>query len=822
MDNPIAPAQVTNEMFLKAVFGENWKFAHVTGFTYDPANIPPGEQGVWSGDYYYKKPLLDQANQFCAVSIFNPDPITELVRRKKELLVAQYSLMIDDVVEKINPDELRAEVGNPSIIIQSSLNSQQWIYIFTVPVNDEVALANLVNGVIRKFAPGEKDPGMAGVTRYHRLPGGYNTKASRIAENFGIAPATKCVEWNPDLKYSIEELAAKLNVDLKDGTATAMEKKTMDVDIASHPLLSMMNGLKRKSVGTYYVTCPWVHEHTDQADNGAAIFTNDDESLGFKCHHSHGVDKNINSVVNWIEHYYPGFKKANEGKLWIDGGRIELTPEQMFKQQQEFKELHIHAEQNVQSFHTNIIDQVPSTNTVKMLSKSISVATDIPINSIFLTGLGVVSSVASRCYVIDYQYAGNVSIGLYTIVEQPSGASKSRSLTAFQKPIFDRESEFHDYRDGEIKRLESLKMSSDINDEKGLPMDVDDIDERIDSLKKRPPFFLSNATAESIETKLDKSGGYFSLASAEQGLLDTLFGLTYSSSGGMDGSKPPRSNNDLVLKGFNREYFSSSRVTRAGYTGIVTGSVSVFAQEGSVDTILNCSNGTGLAERFLLLAEGHNLGNRDMMTDKPIDQSLVENYKQIITPLCNIAIPTDNPVNDEPMHLSISNEGWFFIKSYRQHIEKELKEGGLYSSETLRGTAAKVDINIMKIAANIHLTDSKNLYGIGVESVLSIESVKSAIQVVDELLTGNRAISISKDFIGSRAEANAILNWFDRRGNKQWKSLNDIKRGVREVKPFTAIKENRQKVISEAVDKLVAGRKLEISTIDGTVQFRTI
>jgi len=491
----------------------------------------------------------------------------------------------------------------------------------------------------------------------------------------------------------------------------------------------------------------------------------------------------------------------------------------MFKQQKEFEALHIHEEQNVQLFRPDIVKMVSDSNAVKMLSESIAVATDIPLNSIFLTGLGIVSSVASRCYVIDYQHAGNVSIGLYTIVEQPSGASKSRSLTAFQKPIFEREKAFRDYKKGEIKRLEALKMSPAVNDDTGLMNSVDDLDERIDSLNNRPPFFLSNTTGEAIEASLDKSNGYFSLASAEQGLLDTLFGLTYSNGGTVGGSKPAKSNNDLVLKGFNREYFSSARVTRAGFNGVVTGSVSVFAQEGSVDTILNCSNGTGLAERFLLLAEGHSLGHRDMMIDKPVDPTLMDNYKYIIEPLCNMAIPTDNPVSAEPMHLKISNEGWFLIRSYRQRIEKELKAGGLYASETLRGTAAKVDINIMKVAANIHLTDSSNLFGIGIEATVSTVAVKSAIGVVDELLTANRAMSIDKNFIGEGAESDAILDWFERKGGRE-KTIYEISQGVKGIKPFVAIKKHRSKAVQDAVTCMVVSKKLLATLMDGLVRYK--
>ena len=52
--------------------------------------------------------------------------------------------------------------------------------------------------------------------------------------------------------------------------------------------------------GWTQVRCPWVHNHTDQADNGAAVAEPSAENNfvgGFKCQHGHCSDKSYADVV---------------------------------------------------------------------------------------------------------------------------------------------------------------------------------------------------------------------------------------------------------------------------------------------------------------------------------------------------------------------------------------------------------------------------------------------------------------------------------------------------------------------------------------------
>ncbi len=77
-----------------------------------------------------------------------------------------------------------------------------------------------------------------------------------------------------------------------------------------------------------------------------------------------------------------------------------------------------------------------------------------------------------------------------------------------------------------------------------------------------------------MEQTLSGTQGFFSAISSEQGLFNSLLGLSYSNNA---------PNNDLVLNGFDGGHISSCRVTRDGYYGHVIGGITLFAQQGSVE-----------------------------------------------------------------------------------------------------------------------------------------------------------------------------------------------------------------------------------------------
>ena len=299
---------VNNETFLRAIFGVAFSQAHVTSFREDPGNIPSGRQGLcWAGGSFGDSPLLPDSNQFYAVSLFNKDENGRSRRRKAEFL-ACYVIGLDDVREKL-PIEQVKKLPPPSIVLKSSLYSEQWLYLLRVPETNASRVDKLHDGLIASgLAPDSKDPGQKGVTRYLRLPEGVNTKAKRISANGGVPPKCEIVQWFPSRKYALEDLAAPFGVDLT--SAGAAKKPEGATTMPDHPLLNTeaLSVNRECSPGTFDITCPWVAEHTGADDSGSAMFTNSDGSIGFKCHHGNCHDRTGSDLLSFIEGCEPGFK----------------------------------------------------------------------------------------------------------------------------------------------------------------------------------------------------------------------------------------------------------------------------------------------------------------------------------------------------------------------------------------------------------------------------------------------------------------------------------------------------------------------------------
>lgn len=315
-----------NQQFLKAVFGDDAPYVHVTDFPDDPNHIPTGAHLMaWRGDWFSRYHLRDGTNQYFTISIFNPDE-RGIARRRKALYLRTPCIVLDDVREKLDITNVK-QLPEPSWVLETSPGSEQWGYILDTPCSDRARVENLLDGLVANgLAPDGRDPGMKGVTRYVRLPGGYNTKRSKMVD--GKPFKCRLITWQPFCRTTLEELAAPFNVDLD---APRREARVDGAaDMPDHPLLQIPDLIHVKdmrSKGRFDVTCPWVDEHTDEIDNGAAIFTNQDYSLGFKCHHGSCEGRTGADLVRWIEEQSPGFNETlNTWKAAQTFASIEVTP----------------------------------------------------------------------------------------------------------------------------------------------------------------------------------------------------------------------------------------------------------------------------------------------------------------------------------------------------------------------------------------------------------------------------------------------------------------------------------------------------------------
>lgn len=304
---------VNNHDFLTAVFKDDAPFTYVTDFPDDPSNITGDRHRIcWSGDWYSRYPLQPNTNQYFTISIFNPDSRGG-ARRRKDLYLRTRCIVLDDVREKL-PIEAANKLPPPSWILETSPGSEQWGYILTEPCHDRARVENLLDGLVSNgLAPKGKDPGMKGVTRFVRLPEGVNTKASKLVN--GAPARCQMLEWHPERTVTLEQLAEPFMVNLE---ASRRETRGDGAgEVPDHPLLQIPDLIHIKSQlgnGRFDITCPWVDEHTDAADNGAAVFTNTDGSMGFKCHHGACEGRTGTHLLKWLEDQEPGFR--DQYKIW--------------------------------------------------------------------------------------------------------------------------------------------------------------------------------------------------------------------------------------------------------------------------------------------------------------------------------------------------------------------------------------------------------------------------------------------------------------------------------------------------------------------------
>lgn len=380
--------------------------------------------------------------------------------------------------------------------------------------------------------------------------------------------------------------------------------------------------------------------------------------------------------------------KAAGEILTADGVSISKANQMAYREVQNlvkpatFEDIPIIAEEVKEILDPCEITKVLSSTQIGMLAHQRAEFLQFPKDSATLTALGIVSAVVSMRYGVCFEGGSCIPTGLYVVTEQPPATGKSSLLYQFEMPI--------------AKAINAMNAATAKANELS-----------VDENMELPHYsaFITDATPEALESILKGNGGHFSMASTEQGIVNTVLGATYG-----DSASKKKTNKDLVLKGYSGEWHSSIRTTRKGYSGNVYGSVTVLAQEGTIDTILEQSDGTGVAERFLMLAEPTLLGHRDHLTrkQKP-DDELVLRYQTAVEKLVDeykAELLNKKAGFDNLQQLHIPDACWDALNREKQKLEHMMKDGGKYSHSLLRGAAGKFDQRVMKIAAVLHVIES--------------------------------------------------------------------------------------------------------------------
>ena len=195
---------VGNGEFLRTVFGAAPVDARpvVVSFDGNPTKVPAK---AWFGRAWQAEPeaasrLPASANNYFSLAVFRPDDSGQY-RRQKARFAALHAVMLDDVGTKVAIERLTLP---PCWLIETSPGNHQAGYLLGEPLADGNAADRLMHAIV---AAGLCDPGANGPrARLARLP---------VAVNAKHTPPCPCrlAEWQPDRRYSIDELVAGLQLE---------------------------------------------------------------------------------------------------------------------------------------------------------------------------------------------------------------------------------------------------------------------------------------------------------------------------------------------------------------------------------------------------------------------------------------------------------------------------------------------------------------------------------------------------------------------------------------------------------------------------------
>src|SRR5215471_19099255 len=306
--------QITNAEFIAAVFTDlpEGAFAAVCSKSGDPS------LGGWlarRADQAANN-LAAKNNNYVGCSSFYPGDDGSFKARKAQFSGCHF-LMLDDLGTKVPLDRLRG--FELSWLIETSPGNHQGGIILAEPLADGAAAVRLLNAVIDA---GLCDAGATGpLSRWARLPAAINGKP-KYADGSGAPFQCRLIEWRPDKRYSPQEIVDRLQLELapagrprktaKTPTGSASQSIGNDADdvltpkAAENPVVAALKarGLYKTPLGSgkHDMTCPWVHEHTDELDTGAAYFEPDElyPVGGFCCQHSHRDKYHIRALLEFL------------------------------------------------------------------------------------------------------------------------------------------------------------------------------------------------------------------------------------------------------------------------------------------------------------------------------------------------------------------------------------------------------------------------------------------------------------------------------------------------------------------------------------------
>jgi len=262
--------KVTNTKFISAIFPQLSEGVHVAvcSKSGDPT------EGGWSAQRAGSAFLPGTNNNYFVCSTVRPCE-DRTIKVRKVQVVACYGIMLDDVGTKVPIEQLGD--FKLSCLIETSPKNYQGLILFREPVTDFELLNKMSKALVDK---GLCDPGATGpATRWARLPNGINGKRKHRDEK-GNPFQCRLAEWNPEVRYTPEEIVKGLNLEFASKTPSvtasasgAVIRNEVSPRLAQRNLEAILDRISPDCVYDEWsrVAMAIFHE-TQGSDEGLALF----------------------------------------------------------------------------------------------------------------------------------------------------------------------------------------------------------------------------------------------------------------------------------------------------------------------------------------------------------------------------------------------------------------------------------------------------------------------------------------------------------------------------------------------------------------------
>lgn len=437
------------------------------------------------------------------------------------------------------------------------------------------------------------------------------------------------------------------------------------------------------------------------------------------------------------------------------------------------------------------------------MARDIAHVVKFPVNTAYLHALGVAASAMTKSF--KYQYRGKPKpITLYVCTAQPPSSGKSGVNDMLLDPIRDAYIEINKKNrkrrreiELEIKELERSLSKTDIHDS-ALKSKSDQLDQAYQELDNTPIWqpTIKDATIEAAESTAKRQTGMINIVSDEAEAINTIFGNTYTKEGA-------KSNFGLLLSAWDGDIVETVRVGREAFIGRARGSISVLAQDDSVESILRAgATGRGLAERFLLLAEKSLLGYRDHTQFRAPNPDILQRYEEAMY----------NIVNESDVVLNVCNESMLFINTYRNMIEEEMRDCGKYEHNLITGFMGKLDKQVLKIASVLHVIDQWQTGGKRSKD-LSEDRVMEACALFSQLAKTYINAADSMGYVGEGSEVVVLSETLAKKANKGELvlTIRKLTSDIKNKKPFSGMRNLTRKLTEKMLPKLEENNYCSVS-----------